>query len=192
MNGQQLTQLLVCLGLLSGFAVGGVVAHNAQFATESVETQDTGDLPADTTIQATDDRTGEDAGAQDADIQIRSISAPATVQPDEDLTVDYTLENVGGTNGTESFVDLLVNGTDSGFDDTDEDVSVPAGGTASGTLTFDNVSGFSTPVTQSTSASNCGTSVTSRVPIPWCASRSPSTPLGMWTGTTTSISSTLS
>lgn len=145
MNGQQLTQILVCLGLLSGFAVGGVVAHDAQFATESVETQDTGDLPADTTIQATDNRTGEDASAQNADIQIRSISAPATVQPDENLTVDYTLENVGGTNGTEGFVDLLVDGTDSTFDDTDENVSVPAGGTASGTLTFDNVSGFFDP-----------------------------------------------
>jgi hypothetical protein len=145
MNSQRLIQLLVCLGLLSAFAVGGVAAHDAQAVTESVEAQDTATLLSETTTQTADNRSGGDTGAQAADIQIQSISAPGAISVDENLTVDYTLENVGGTNGTESFVDLRVNGTDDNFDDTDENVAVPAGGTTSGTLVFDNVSGFFAP-----------------------------------------------
>jgi len=142
MNSQRLIQLLVCLGLLSAFAVGGVAAHDAQAVTESVEAQDTATLLSETTTQTADNRSGGDTGAQAADIQIQSISAPGAISVDENLTVDYILENVGDADGTESFVDLLVNGTDSAFDDTDENVAVPAGGTTNGTLVFDNVSGF--------------------------------------------------
>jgi|APHM01.1.fsa_nt_gi hypothetical protein len=145
MNSQQLVQLLVCLGLLLVVAVGGVAAHDAQAVTESVETQDTATVLSETPAQTADNRSEGDTGAQAADIRIQSISAPDTIPVDESLTVDYTLENAGNTNGTESFVDLLVNGTDSTFDDTDTNVTVPAGGATSGTLVFDNVSGFFAP-----------------------------------------------
>lgn len=144
-NSQQLVQLLVCLGLLLVVAVGGVAAHDAQAVTESVETQDTATVLSETPAQTADNRSEGDTGAQAADIRIQSISAPDTIPVDESLTVNYTLENAGNTNGTESFVDLLVDGTDSTFDDTDTNVTVPAGGATSGTLVFDNVSGFFAP-----------------------------------------------
>ncbi|ERH09360.1 MAG: subtilisin-like serine protease [halophilic archaeon J07HX64] len=76
------------------------------------------------------------------DIVIQSIDYPAAVVPDGELSVDYTLENLGAQGGTESFVDLLVDGTDSTYDDTDSDVTVPSGGTTNGTLTFGGVSEF--------------------------------------------------
>jgi hypothetical protein len=78
-------------------------------------------------------------------LQIQSVSAPDTVPVDQALAVDYTLANVGSVEGTERFVDLQVEGTNTEFDDTDENVTVPAGGTTSGTLTFDSVDQFFAP-----------------------------------------------
>jgi len=79
------------------------------------------------------------------EIAIQSIEYPDVIGPNGELSVNYTLENLGAESGTESFVDLIVNGTDSGFDDTDFDVTVPGGGTASGTLTFSSVSDYFGP-----------------------------------------------
>jgi subtilisin family serine protease len=76
------------------------------------------------------------------DLVIQSLDYSDTVAPDGALDVEYTLENLGAGDGTESFVDLLVNGTDETWDDTDEDVTVPGGGTTTGTLTFDAVGEF--------------------------------------------------
>jgi subtilisin family serine protease len=103
----------------------------------SVELWDFGDVAEG----SVDVGSGEDPPGE-SDIVIQSINAPSSIAPDENLSVSYTLENLGDADGTESFVDLLVNGTDSTYDDTDSGVSVPAGGTTSGTLTFDNVSGY--------------------------------------------------
>jgi len=71
-------------------------------------------------------------------IVIDSINAPNTITLDEDLEVSYTLANIGDAQGTERFVDLLVDGTDSTFDDTDVDVTIGPGLTAGGTLTLDS------------------------------------------------------
>ncbi len=79
------------------------------------------------------------------EIGIQSIEYPDVIGPNGELSVNYTLENLGAESGTESFVDLIVSGTDSDFDDTDSDVTVPGGGTASGTLTFSSVSDYFGP-----------------------------------------------
>jgi subtilase family serine protease len=119
--------------LLLVVAVGGATAQESQFAVdESVETQHTADAERET----------DDAGAQAANLQLQSIDAPASITANQGLVVQYTIKNVGDEEGTESFVDLIVEGTNSSFDDTDENVRVPAGGFTSGTLTFDNVSEF--------------------------------------------------
>jgi hypothetical protein len=72
-------------------------------------------------------------------IVIESLELPDTVTPEENLTVGYTLANTGNAAGTESFVDLMVNGTDAAFDDSDENVTVSPGELVNGTLTFDGV-----------------------------------------------------
>ncbi len=112
---------------------GDTAQYDGQLVNWTVELQDTG--------KTASGQTG--VGAQPgAEIVIQSIDYPSSIAPTDNLSVDYTLENLGLEDGTESFVDLKVNGTDSGFDDTDFDVTVPGGGTTSGTLTFDNVSGY--------------------------------------------------
>jgi hypothetical protein len=75
-------------------------------------------------------------------VVIESLSFPDSIAADENLTVEYTLTNTGETTGTESFVDLKVNGTNSTFDDSDTDVTVGPGELVNGTLTFDTVSQF--------------------------------------------------
>jgi len=146
MKMNKLLSLLVCLGLLFVVVIGGVAASGIQSSTDrAIELQQAGHLPGDATLHTTDNRTGGTARTQDADIQIQSIAAPENITTSEDLTVEYPLENVGNANGTERFVDLKVNGTDSDFDDTDENVAVPAeagedlggGGTAGPTATID-------------------------------------------------------
>lgn len=73
------------------------------------------------------------------DLQIESLDVPDTVDIEETLEVGYTIENVGGETGEESFVDLLVDGSDSTYDDTHYDVTVDPGETESDTLVFDEV-----------------------------------------------------
>ena len=85
---------------------------------------------------------GEDGFVAWSGVVISDVEAPDSVDPTGSLTVEYTLENVGNAEGTEAFVDLLVEGTDSTFDDTDNNVAVPAGGTTTGTLTLDDVGEF--------------------------------------------------
>jgi hypothetical protein len=77
---------------------------------------------------------GESQDPGEPDLQLLSIDAPEFVDPDGELSVSYTIENVGDANGTEGIVDLLLDGG-SGFD-SDFDVSVDAGETVSGTLTY--------------------------------------------------------
>jgi len=99
----------------------------------TVELFDTGDAVADETSVA------ETNGAPETpDLEIASLEYPDQVAPDGDLTVEYTLTNVGGADGTESFVDLIVDGQ--GIIDFAENVTVPAGGSVSGTLTYPDVS----------------------------------------------------
>jgi subtilisin family serine protease len=112
---------------------GDTSQYDGELLNWTVELQDAG--------KSTGGQTGVGANPG-SNITLQSIDYPSSIAPSDSLSVDYTLENTGLEDGTESFVDLKVNGTNSGFDDTDSDVSVPGGGTTSGTLTFDNVSGF--------------------------------------------------
>ena len=73
------------------------------------------------------------------DIELVSVEAPDSISETDNLVVGYTLANTGGVDGQETFVDLLVDGL--GVWDWDENVTVPAGETVSGTLVFDDVSG---------------------------------------------------
>lgn len=75
-----------------------------------------------------------------ANIQIQSAGGPSIISPGDDLSIDYTLENVGNQDGTESYVDLNIDGS---LKTWDSDVTVPAGGTTSGTVTFTSTSGYS-------------------------------------------------
>jgi subtilisin family serine protease len=79
------------------------------------------------------------------EVVIKSLDYADPLTLGENLTVEYTLENLGIEDGTESFVDLLVDGTNSTYDDTDVDVTVPGGGTTNGTLTLDTVDEFFEP-----------------------------------------------
>jgi hypothetical protein len=69
---------------------------------------------------------------------VDSLDYPTVIEPTEDLTVNYTVENVGNESGTESAVELLVDGSTV---DSDTDVTLGPGETATGTLTFTGVEG---------------------------------------------------
>ena len=73
------------------------------------------------------------------DIVIQSIDYPDEVTPSENLEVEYTLENVGDESGTESAVELLIDGT---VEDSDSAITLAPGETESGTLIFDDVAGY--------------------------------------------------
>jgi hypothetical protein len=117
---------------------GGVRTHTFTFGTSSddagthIATADTGDNTDTTQVTI-----------EGANIQVASASGPAQISPGDDLNIDYTLENVGTKDGTEGFVDLKIEDSGSTYDDTDYDVTVPAGGTTSGTLTFSDTGGYS-------------------------------------------------
>ncbi len=66
-------------------------------------------------------------------VVVQSTSAPGEIQPGENLTVSYTLSETNGIAAEESFVDLTINGS---LEEFNSSVSVPAGGTTSGELTF--------------------------------------------------------
>ncbi len=68
-----------------------------------------------------------------------SVTAPAEVDPDGSLSVDYAITNVGDAEGTESTVALRVDGTGQNADDTDTGVTVGPNETGTGTLTLDSV-----------------------------------------------------
>lgn len=99
----------------------------------TVELFETGAAVADETSVA------ETNGSPETpDLEIASLGYPDRVAPGGDFAVEYTLTNVGGAEDTESFVDLIVDGQ--GIIDFAENVTVPAGGTVSGTLTYPDVS----------------------------------------------------
>jgi len=70
-----------------------------------------------------------------ADIVIQSIDAPDSITPDENLTISYSIENIGDIEGTESSVNLLVNGT---VEDSDRSLTVAPNETMNGTLTAES------------------------------------------------------
>jgi len=70
------------------------------------------------------------------ELVIDSADAPEEIAPDEDLEVDFVVENIGEATG-DTFVDLFVDAVD-GFVDFD-DVVVDPGETGEGTLVFDEV-----------------------------------------------------
>jgi hypothetical protein len=81
-------------------------------------------------------------GGDGPNIELVSLDFPDEITVTENLPVEYTLTNTGDAEGTESFVDLLVGGTDSTIDDTDSDLTVGPGDSITGTLTFGAVQEF--------------------------------------------------
>jgi len=71
-------------------------------------------------------------------LELAAIDAPDTVGVDESLEVEYQVENVGTVTGTESAVELDVEGVD-GVQDTDENVTVDPGENDTGVLTFEDI-----------------------------------------------------
>ena len=110
------------------YSEGGVIQFTVELATDGATASGTTD------VGTTDDN--ETTGGE-ADIQLVSVEAPDVVGPDEDLTVSFTLENVGNETGTESFIDFSING---GVFQTAEDVTVPAGETETGFFEYRSVS----------------------------------------------------
>ena len=74
---------------------------------------------------------GDDNGTTGGALELVSIDAPEIIDPNTDLTVGYTIQNVGDQPATESFVDLRVDGAPF---DTDDDVTVQPGETVNGSL----------------------------------------------------------
>jgi subtilisin family serine protease len=113
---------------------------------EDVDQYEEGEL-IDWTVEMVDTNTSSSGSTgvgllPGTEIVIQSIDYADVVAPDGELNVEYTLENLGFEDGTESFVDLKVEGTDDAYDDTDSNVDVPGGETVTGTLTFDGVSEY--------------------------------------------------
>ena len=79
---------------------------------------------------------GDDNGTAEGVLELVSIDAPEITDPSTDLTVDYTIQNVGDQPATESFVDLRVEGAPF---DTDQDVTVQPGETVNGSLSLTSV-----------------------------------------------------
>ncbi len=69
---------------------------------------------------------------------LTEVEAPESIGIADDLTVEYRLTNQGGETGTESFVDLYVDGED-GPVDVDENITLVPGESHESTLTFDGV-----------------------------------------------------
>jgi len=70
------------------------------------------------------------------DLQLTSIDYPDTIEPDGDLEITYSLENVGDEEGTESFIDLLVEGS---LVDRVSNVTLGPGESGSATFTYTSV-----------------------------------------------------
>jgi hypothetical protein len=83
-----------------------------------------------------DAETGTTDVLDPAEFELTEVEAPGTLSVGDDLAVEYKLTNQGGQSGTESFVDLYVDGE---FADTDENISLVPGESYVDTLTFENV-----------------------------------------------------
>lgn len=109
----------------------------------SVELPEFGDsLAGSTDIEGGDGGDSGDGGDDDNEttggtLSLVSVDAPDIVDPDTDLVVNYTIQNVGDQPATESFVDLRVDGAPF---DTDQDVTVQPGETVSGSLSLTSAS----------------------------------------------------
>ena len=79
---------------------------------------------------------GETEIVSGAEIAIESVDAPDEIGLNEDLTVEYTVENTGDLRGTESEIRLLVDGS---LADLDADVMLPPDGSATGQLVYESV-----------------------------------------------------
>jgi hypothetical protein len=110
------------------YSEGGVIQSTVELATFGETAGRTTD------VGTTDDN--ETSGGE-ADIQLVSAEAPEVVEPDEDLTVSFTIENVGNETGTGSFIEFSIN---RGVFQTAEEVTIPAGETETGSFESRSVS----------------------------------------------------
>ena len=83
-----------------------------------------------------DTETGTTEVLDPADFALTDIAAPDAIGVGDDLTVEYKITNQGGQAGTESFVDLYVDGE---FAGTDQNISLEPGESHVDTLTFEAV-----------------------------------------------------
>lgn len=72
------------------------------------------------------------------ELTLASPDYPDSIGPDENLEVGYTVENVGDATGIKSAIELVVDGSTA---DSTVDVTVGAGETATGTLTYNGSGG---------------------------------------------------
>jgi hypothetical protein len=69
---------------------------------------------------------------------LTDVQAPTEIQPDQNLTVDYTVENFGDQEGTESSLTLTVDGSEAA----NTGLTLGSGAVASGTFTFEGVDNY--------------------------------------------------
>jgi len=98
-----------------------------------------GDAPGiDVTVESADDAvTGEVVVDLPGSLQLDSIDHPDEVPVEGALEVEYTVENVGEREGTESSIRLSTG--DGSVVDSDANVTVAPGETATGTLVYDDI-----------------------------------------------------
>lgn len=112
---------------------------------------------------------GTDASApaetDGADLQLTSVEYPDTIEHDETLEITYGIENVGNETGTESFVDLLVEGS---LVDRRTNVTLDPGDSGTATFVYDGVENQFDPgdtITFTVELSDFGDSVTGTTDI---------------------------
>jgi uncharacterized repeat protein (TIGR01451 family) len=128
--GTNRTGQLVLDGIDERYDEGDVISFTVELPTF-------GDSLTDSTDIEGNKSEGGDNGTADGVLELVSIDATDIVDPNTDLVVNYTIQNVGDEPATESFIDLRVDGAPF---DTDNDVTVQPGSTVNGSLTLTSVS----------------------------------------------------
>jgi len=114
-------------------------SHEGTLVFEAVDEAFDGGEVAEWTVELTTfgaSASGETDVVSGAEIAIESVDAPDEIGLNEDLTVEYTVENTGDLRGTESEIRLLVDGA---LADLDADVMLPPEGSATGHLVYEQV-----------------------------------------------------
>jgi subtilase family serine protease len=131
-SGDTREGVLILDNVADQFDPGDVIGFSVELSTFDDSSSGSTDIESDNGGDG-----GDDNGTGTADLQLSSVEAPEIVGPDEDLTVNYTIQNVGNETATESFVDLNINGA---LVASDQDVTVDPGETVSGTLSRSSTS----------------------------------------------------
>ncbi len=116
----------------SGTLVHEVAADaEGETLTVVVELDESGDVALEEVTVGSDSGDGGN-GTGGADLQLVSLDGPEVLDPNQELAVNYTIENTGDTAGTEGFVRFRVDGVTVGAD---SDITVGAGERVTRTFT---------------------------------------------------------